>query len=867
MYNSLCIRVSSLEQNLLDSFTLRKVEFDAIRRIVSQFCRCSLGKGLARRMGPSRNPTIIHRWLKQTTQMVAAIRDVSLPPLGGVVDITEHLARAHVGGGATGEDYLIIASTLDGASNVHNYLCALGEELDELHQLAGGIGVFDGEVRAIRAMLEPSGRIRDDASVRLAGIRREIAQTTQHIGDVIHSYLRDPAVSKLLQNVAVTLHGDRYVLPVKVENRGRLPGVVHRASNTGATVFVEPSASVELNNRLSDLSEDERREVQRLLNQLAIRISPRAGEMVSTLKALAGIDLLSAKAQYAYQFEMTCPTVAERGQLEFNEARHPLLLEQARRRERIDHKDKHRDEVVPIDVRLGEDFDLLVITGPNTGGKTVTLKTVALLVLMAQSGMHIPAQRGSKMPVFRDVFIDIGDEQSLQQSLSTFGAHIKRINYILRKASKASLVLLDELGAGTDPEEGGAIGQSILDELRRIGCFGVVTTHLSMLKAYAVNHERVDNASVEFSVKTLSPTYRLQIGTPGESHAITVAQRLGMPKRMTTAARKHVKDQTRQFRRAIRATGEARQVAEAARVEAREAQQAAEVRQEAYESRLAELHRVKEDFEAWLASLSQLRTGDEVFVPSLGKTARLVRMELHKQIALVDCGAVQVEVPLSQLMPDLGQSAVGEQIASLREEILDQARQAQADRAEAKHAQAQYKESLQLQQTRARQFDTWLGAIARLRVGQEVPITHKPGTGKVLSVNMPALVAKVEVAGGKQLELSIQDLFPQTGPFCPEVRQERQAAKTREKQRKKAAASGNKPMQRRSSSAKAAQANREELLAMEPGAKVFVVPFGKRATLIRVSAEKELATVQSGIFEMEIPICDLEPADGNQRGK
>jgi DNA mismatch repair protein MutS2 len=882
----------------VDSFTLNKMEFAAVQRIVSEFCRCSLGKALAAHIGPSRNPEMIARWLEQTSQMVRATRDTGLPPLGGVTDITAALEKARPGGGANGEDFAAIAAALEGAKNVRAYLDSLPEELALLHELAKEVGVFEGELSAIRAIIDPDGSVRDDASERLSSLRGQITATARQVHDVIYSYLHDPEVSRLLQNVTVTLHGDRYVLPVKVENRGRLPGVVHRASNTGATVFVEPNQCVELNNRLSDLYEDERREVQRLLSELAVRIQGRSAEMHATLRALAQIDVLAAKAQYAYQFEMTCPEVTEHGPLQFTQARHPLLIDQAWRQEKAGAAPESRHKVVPIDVRLGADFDLLVITGSNTGGKTVTLKTVALLAVMAQSGMHIPVQRGSTMPVFRDVFIDVGDEQSLQQSLSTFGAHIRRIRYILAKADKSSLVLLDELGAGTDPEEGGAIGQAILDELRRIGCLGMVTTHLGVLKAYAYNHERVDNASVEFDTSTMSPTYHLRIGTPGESHALTVAQRLGLPKRIVGAARNHLSNQGKQFRRAIQATSIARQSAEEARSQAHAARLAAQTQAETYEAKLADLHRLQQEFETWLASLPELKPGDEVVVPSLNRPGKLVRMELHRQIALVESETgIQVEVPLRELMPDLGQSAVREQIAALRQQIFDQAKAAEDAKADAQRLHDEYRRSLQQQKERARQFDAWLGAIARVKVGDVIPIARKPGMGKVVKVDLPGLRATVQTEEG-EVQLSLQDLFPQTGPFArragppqrppqrpekprgqrppngkPEQKAEAQTQETRTRQRaservgpqqghdaaQAEEAPDNRPMQRRAASAKDAGANRQAVLATQPGQQVYVVPFHKQATLIRINVEREQAIVQSGAFEMELPLADLEP--------
>ena len=1018
----------------MDSFTLNKIDFDSVRQILGDFCRCSLGRALAHRISPSRTPEVVRHWLGQVTQMVQAIRDVSLPPLGGVTDITAQMERAQPGGGATGEDFATIASTLEGAANVKAYLDGLNENLTDLHELAAGIANFTGEIHAIRSIVDPDGTVCDSASERLAGVRREIAQTSQHIHDVIYGFLRQPDVAKLLSNVTVTLHGDRYVLPVKQENRGRLEGVVHRASNSGATVFVEPAACVELNNKLFDLYEDQRKEIQRLLGLLCLRVSAVSEPIHAALRALAQVDLLAAKAQYACQFEMSCPEVTERGPLVFTQARHPLLIAQAARQEASGLPPERRHKVVPIDVRLGQDFDLLVITGSNTGGKTVALKTVALLAVMTQSGMHIPVQRGAIMPVFRDIFIDVGDEQSLEQSLSTFGAHIKRIRYILRKADPACLVLLDELGSGTDPDEGGAIGQAVLDELRQIGCLGMVTTHLSVLKAYAFSNERVDNASVAFDTGTLSPTYHLLIGTPGESHAIAVASHLGMPRQIIGAAKQYLSSQGKQFRRAIQATSLVRQDAEEARAAAVEAQLVAQSQREVYETKLADLHRLQEEFNTWLARLPELKSGDEVVVPSLQKTGHFVRLELHRQIALVDVENMQVEVPLKELMPDLGQEAVREQIASLRKQILDQAAAGESAMAQARRVQEEYQHSLSQQKERARQFDTWLSMISRVKVGDEVAIAAKPGHGVLTSLDFTALRAKVKVlrpqpkvfqaeaargmgvppmcgtgilpvssssvaavssvaqppqavsssppsvssstseqqqqdnsqtpvrvpqqqqqqdrAGtalehtgetpvpqphtgetpasqavphavpqqphaddAVEIEISIQDLFPQTGPFAnlpphvqthhegvpprrPDQRrreeprrgqgqaprglaqaaqgqsqaprglayaQAHQGERTQDQRRQPAPPpkphdpADDRPIERRSADSKEAIANRDKLLATKPGDQVYVVPFHKRATLIRLNPDKDQAVVQSGIFEMEIPLADLEP--------
>lgn len=848
----------------MDSQTLTKIEFDAIRCLLGEYCACSLGRSLAARISPSRNPQTIVHWLEQTTQMVEALRDVGLPPFGGISDIRAPMQRAVPGGGATPEDFAIILAALRGAANVRAFLTGLPESLDKLHAMAGQIGAFDGEVKAIERVIGPDGEVLDSASPRLGELRREIEATGSRIREVIYGYLKNPQVTRLLENQAVTLHGDRYVLPVRADNRGRLPGVVHRASNTGQTVFVEPNASVELNNKLADLRDDERREIRRLLNELAVRIQHRGEEILSTMRMLAHVDLLSAKAQYAYQFEMTCPEVAERIGLELHDARHPLLVDQAHQQARAGIPPEKRHPVVPIDVRLGDDFDLLIITGSNTGGKTVALKTVALLTVMAQAGMHIPARRGSKLPIVRDVFVDIGDEQSLQQSLSTFGGHIKRIRYCLQKADRNCLVLLDELGAGTDPDEGGAIGQAVLDELREIGCLGMVTTHLSVLKAYAFTHERVDNASVEFDTKTLSPTYRLLIGQPGESHAITVARRLGMPRRITGAAKQYLSRQGKQFSRAIKATAQVRKTAEEARAEAAKAELDARNQQEVYESRLADLHRLREQFEHWLARLPELQAGDEVHVPSLKKAGRLVRIEWNKQAALVDVDGKTVQVPLRELMPDLGQRAVREQMDSLKQEILQQAQQAKKVRAEAEHAKQEYHRSLEHHRARARQFEQWLEAVGEMKVGDVVPIAGKPGKGQLLSVDLLAMRATV-LAGDREREIPLQDLFPGKGAFRSgsdkgrgsgsRARSDKRGGRhaAREKPTK------DRPIPRRSPQGAKARKAHDALLHVKPGEQVFVVPFNKRATLVRIDEDKDQVVVQSGVFEMEVPLADVEP--------
>lgn len=838
----------------MDAFTLEKLEFDQIRQILARYCRCSLGKSLALRINPSRRPETIRQWLAQTQEMFEALREAGTPPYGGITDITEAVGRAMPAGGAGGADYADIAATLAGSAEVKNWLNALDERHVQLRGLAEGIESFQTVVEAIRAVVDERGEVRDSASERLAAIRLEIDQCQQRIREVVYRFARRADVAAYLQSTAVQLHEDRYVLPVKAENRGRLAGVVHRSSHTGATVFIEPAECVQLNNRLVALGDEQREEIARLLAKLALKVHARYDDILRTLRTLATLDLIAAKAQYAYQFEMACPQIDEGGALQFYQARHPLLIEQAWRQEAAGLPPEQRHPVVPIDIRLGREFDLLIITGSNTGGKTIAMKTLGLLVLMVQSGLFAPAQRGCTMPVFRDVLIDVGDEQSLQQSLSTFGGHLKRIKSILQRADRHSLVLLDELGSGTDPEEGGAIGQAILDELRAKGSLGVVTTHLGVLKAYAYNHERAENASVAFDTQTLRPTYHLLIGEPGESHAISVARHYGLPKRVIRSAQDHLPRQHNQLRRAIRATTASRRASEEALKGAEAARAQALGQQELYQAKLDELTKLSQQFNEWVGSLPAMQPGDQVFVRRLNKYGRLVRMQLSKQIAVVQVDKMDVEVPLQELMPDLGDTQVREEIATLRRQIAAQAKTAETIRQQAEHAQQEYHRSLANLRARQQQFDAWRDRIGKLAVGDEVTFSRPPGRGTVVALDLPAGRVEVETGGQtpQRLMLRWSELFPHVG-------QEARPGGRGSKGKPRPQQPRSRPIPHRRPDSKAGKANRQAVLQTPPGRAVYVVPFQKRATLVRVDADKDVAIVSSGAFEMELPLADIEP--------
>lgn len=381
----------------------------------------------------------------------------------------------------------------------------------------------------------------------------------------------------------------------------------------------------------------------------------------------------------------------------------------------------------------------------------------------------------------------------------------------------------------------------------------MVSTHLSALKAYAFNHSRADNASVEFDTRTLRPTYHLRIGEPGESHAITVAAAMGLPKQMIASARRYLGEKGGLFRKAIRATSSARRASEDARAKAHSARLAAEDTQEQYESKLAELFKLQEKFDSWTASLAEIKPGDEIHVPTINKPGRLVRIQFNKQIAVVDVDNVQVEVPLAELMPDMGQMDIRSEISTLREQIMAQARQTAELRSEAEHLKQEYHRSLTHQRSRRHQFEQWIAEIGRVTVGSVVPISRPPGKGKLLELDLPGGRAKVQTDKGP-LSITLQELFPQIGPFAVHRRAPKRAAHKKKPDRR------DQPVHHRSPDSAAARASRQAVLATAPGERLYVVPFRKQATLIRFNHDKDQAVVQAGAFEMQIPIADLEPA-------
>jgi len=631
----------------VDAHTLDVIEFDRVRELLAGHTGCALGRAMAMKVKPVSRADLVELWLGQLSEMIEASGRIGLPPFGGVHDIAEAVRSAVPPHSLEPEEFAVLAETFDATHEILRWATQLPSTATGILTLIEQVGDFKPLADAIHKVVDSTGAVRDDASAKLHKLRTEIAAARIKIGQVIDRLLRERHVTRWLRYPQATFHEDRLVLPLSAEHRGRVPGIIHRSSDSGATLFVEPAEAVELNNRIISLKNDEIAEITRILWHLTHQIHLNRSEILQTLKQLAVLDVISAKVRFTRSYELTCPRIATDGVLRLHKARHLLLMD-------LFKKTADRQEtqqVVPIDVRLRDDFDTLVITGPNTGGKTVTLKTTALTCAMAQAGLPIAAAEGSCVPIYSDILVDIGDEQNLQQSLSTFSSHLKRLMVILKRASSKTLVLIDEVGAGTDPDEGAAIGQAIVRELLDRRCPALITTHLGVLKTLAYSEPRAENASVEFDIETLRPTYHLRIGEPGNSNAINIAARLGLPAELIEAARGQLSDSHQQLSRAIRGTLLSRRQAEAARTEAEAAQLAAEQEKKRAEQERQALAERQAEFQRWVQTISALRAGDKVHVQRFDRPGQVIRVLLHKQVAVVAVGAMEIEVPLCELTP------------------------------------------------------------------------------------------------------------------------------------------------------------------------------------------------------------------------
>ncbi len=507
--------------------TLKTLEFDKILKRVSDFAVMEATKEEILEIKPEVRLKAVKKMQDETGEAVKILVKCGSLPIMCTSDITSPLKRCDIGGILTNAELLNIARTLTTARRLKGHikdveLIIINEHIDALYE--------DKKLEnAIMGAIIDDETIADNASPTLFDIRRKIKSANNKVKDILQKIITSSAHQKHLQESVITLRGDRYVIPVKAEYKGAIPGVVHDVSSSGATIFVEPISVVEANNEIRKLMALEKEEIEKILAQLSNECAEVSKLIKMSFDTIKYIDLIFAKAKYALETNSFKPNLNDKGNINLIKARHPLL----------DAK-----KVVALDIYLGKNFDTLVITGPNTGGKTVTLKTIGLLTIMAQAGLHIPANEGSEISVFENIFADIGDEQSIEQSLSTFSAHMVNIVDIISKVDASSLCLFDELGAGTDPTEGAALAISILEYVKNMGAKSMATTHYSELKIYALSTNRVENASCEFNVETLAPTYKLLIGIPGKSNAFAISKRLGLSDFIIENAKKHLGDES-----------------------------------------------------------------------------------------------------------------------------------------------------------------------------------------------------------------------------------------------------------------------------------------------------------------------------------
>ena len=512
----------------MDARSILLLEFPQVRDRLAELTSFPPSRRLAAELEPSSDPVVVGRSLDETDQARDLLVERPGVGVGAAHDIGPAIERAARGGRLDPAQFLELADTLDAATRLQTSLADDRRPL--LHALAREIHPLPALRSTLARSFDPVGELLDTASPRLGGLRAAVRVAYDRLRRRLES-LVGSELGNALQDPIITLRNGRYVVPVKSEARSRVKGIVHDASGSGQTLFIEPLVAVELGNAWREAQVAAQEEIDRILDELSALVAANAGDLRETLVAMARFDFWAAKAQLAAELDGIRAETTERPEVILLGARHPGLS----------------GRVVPIDIRIGDGYTALVVTGPNTGGKTVTLRTLGLLSLMHQAGLHVPADSGSRLPVFRDVFADIGDEQSIAQSLSTFSGHLRSITRIVEAAGPGTLVLLDELGAGTDPTEGSALAQALLDHFIRAGALVAATTHYAELKAYAHTTGGARNASVEFDLETLSPTYRLTIGLPGGSQAFAIAARLGLDPAIVADARSRLSENQRAF--------------------------------------------------------------------------------------------------------------------------------------------------------------------------------------------------------------------------------------------------------------------------------------------------------------------------------
>ncbi|MBS5343097.1 MAG: endonuclease MutS2 [Clostridium sp.] len=608
---------------------MKTIELDKVLEILAEKTACEDAADAARNLIPVTEIEEAQQMLSETDTAYQMMARFGAPSFYGLQQIVNSLRRAQSGGVLNLAEFLSIAGVLRAMRGIVQWRKkseGLQTILDWRFDCLTSNPYLEDKINQTVASEE---EVADTASSALADIRRKMRHASQKVREQLDNLIRSSSYQKYLQDQIVTMRGGRYVVPVKAEYRGEVPGLVHDTSSSGATLFIEPMSVVEANNEIRVLQSKEKDEIERILTELSAEVGQFADDMIVGYDAAVQLNVIFAKADLAYTMKATMPQLNQTGTIQFKQARHPLL---------------NRDTVVPTDIVLGKEFDTLMITGPNTGGKTVTLKTIGLLSAMAMCGLMLPVAEGSQVSVFRHILVDIGDEQSIEQSLSTFSSHMTKIIHIIEQADDNSLVLLDELGAGTDPIEGAALAIAILEHLRKQGCKIAATTHYAELKEYALQTDGVENACCEFDVQTLRPTYRLLIGVPGRSNAFAISKRLGIEDSIIQRAKELVSAENTKFEDVVRSLEETRQKleeekaqAEALRLQAVKANESAQEQKKRIEANAAKeieiarrqasnlVARTRAQIDALMEEMDQLRKQKSLTPEQKAKLNRGIR--------------------------------------------------------------------------------------------------------------------------------------------------------------------------------------------------------------------------------------------------
>lgn len=693
----------------MDERTLRILEFDKVISALAAETTFSGGRELAETLRPTTNPIWIEEGQSESAEAVTILEEGEAPPFGGLRDIRPYVAKAQRRGVLGPQELTDIADTISGAWRLASFMRKKARPEGVLADIAAAIQSHRTLEQEIGRCISPEGQVRDGASATLARLRAEIRTLQGRIRSRIESIMREADSKRYLQDAIVTVRSGRYVLPVRQEYRSGVPGIVHDQSASGATLFIEPMALVEMGNDLRTMEAQEEEEVERILTQLTAQVAAEGDALNQTVHAAARLDFAFAKARLAMRWGCVRPEISGERWLDIRRGRHPLL---------------DPATVVPIDIWLGREAPALIITGPNTGGKTVTLKTVGLFVLMAQAGLQVPAADGTHLPLCDGVYVDIGDEQSIEQSLSTFSSHMRHIVQILKGVTPKSLVLLDELGAGTDPTEGAALAMALLEHFISVSCLTIATTHYSELKSFAYTEPGVNNASVEFDVATLRPTYRLSIGVAGSSNAFAISERLGLPESIIARAKERLTVEEQKVEELIRNV-------EADRKRAEQDRKVAE--------------QLRTELEAERAKFDAEREKFRMRKEAILEEARAEASELLRRARL----------EAEQLIAELRKRGASEGVDEARA-----ARQMLVDmEQELTKAAEQTKEPVR---TAFRTEEITPGMMVRVRsVGRDGEVLTAPDANGYLSVQI----------GGLKVNVSVRELEQaQTGPATPDVR-------------------------------------------------------------------------------------------------